>query len=88
MSASVALARLIEDDAAPVGSRVLALRQLDRVPLTLLRRLLVDTANRTTPVPTRLKALATLKYARELQLRRHQPRKRKEPAASANALGI
>jgi hypothetical protein len=38
MSVSTALSRLVEDDAAPVGSRVRALRQLDHPPLALLRR--------------------------------------------------
>jgi hypothetical protein len=87
MSVSTALSRLVEDDAAPVGSRVRALRQLDHPPLALLRRLLVDTT-RTVPIPSRLKAVATLAYARELQLRKHRPRKRKSADSSVNALGI
>jgi hypothetical protein len=87
MSVSTALARLVEDDAAPVGSRVRALRQLDHPPLALLRRLLVDTT-RTVPIPSRLKAVATLAYARELQLRKHRPRKRKSADSLVNALGI
>jgi hypothetical protein len=86
MKVSTALARLAEDDAAPVGARVRALRQLDHPPLALLRRLLVDTT-RTVPIPSRLKAVATLAYARELQLRKHRPRKRKI-AENPNALGI
>lgn len=88
MLASTVLSRLIEDEEASIGARCAALKQLDRPALTLLRRLLVDTDKRTTPVPARLKAIAALKYARELQLRNLKPRKRKETAASANPLGI
>jgi hypothetical protein len=87
MSVSTALARLVEDDNAPQMSRCKALRQLDHPPLALLRRLLVDTAKRAVPVPSRLKAVATLAYARELQLRKHRPRKRKI-VENSNALGI
>jgi hypothetical protein len=88
MSVSTALARLVEDDAAPVGSRVRALRQLDHPSLALLRRLLVDTSKRTILIPSRLRAVATLAYARELQLRKHRPRKRKSADSSVNPLGI
>lgn len=88
MLATTALARLVEDDGAPVGSRVRALRQLDDPPLSMLRRLLVESAKRTVPVPARLKAVAALAYARELQLRKHRPHKRKTAEHSANALGI
>lgn len=86
MSASTALARLVENDSAPTGARVRALRQLDHPPLCVLRRLLVETAKRNVPVPSRLKAVAALAYARELQLRKHHPRKRE--SADSNALGI
>jgi hypothetical protein len=88
MSVTTALARLVEDDAAPVGSRVRALRQLDHPSLSMLRRLLVETSKRTVPVPSRLKAVAALAFARELQLRKHRPRKRKSADSSVNALGI
>jgi hypothetical protein len=88
MTISTALQRLVEDDAAPVGARCRALRQLDHPPLVLLRRLLVDTDKRTRPVPSRLKAVATLAYAREVQLRKHRPRKRKSADGAINALGI
>jgi hypothetical protein len=88
MKVSCALARLVEDANAPVGARVRALRQLDHPSLALLRRLLVDTAKRAVPVPSRLFAVATLAYARELQLRKHRPSKRKSADSSINALGI
>jgi hypothetical protein len=91
MSPKTALARLVEDDGAPVGSRVRALRQLEHPPLILLRRLLVDTAKRTIPVPSRLKAIATLKFATEVQLRKHRKAAKIEPRRKnngANALGI
>jgi hypothetical protein len=88
MSVSTALARLVEDDAAPLMARCKALRQLDHPPLALLRRLLVDTAKRTVTVPSRLRAVAALAYARELQLRKHRPHKQKSADNSVNALGI
>jgi hypothetical protein len=90
MNPDTALKRLVEDDAAPVGSRVRALRQLAHPPLCLLRRLLVDTAKRTKPVPSRLLAIAALKYAFEVEVRKlkrkggHKLGKGDEP----NALGI
>lgn len=87
MLATTALARLVEDEEAPIGARCDALRQLDHPPLTLLRRLLVDTTARAMPVPVRLKSMAALKYARELALRNLKPRKQKL-SSIANPLGI
>jgi hypothetical protein len=91
MKVSTALARLVEDDAAPVGARVRALRQLDHPPLVLLRRLLVDTAKRAIPVPPRVKAVAALKYAHEVQLRKIRASKggrRPRQESVTNPLGI
>jgi hypothetical protein len=92
MKTETALARLAEDEEAPVGSRCNALRQLTHPPLTLLRRLLADTP-RATPVPPKLKAIATLKFAFEVQYRKtrasraaRQPKKQDDSAS--NALGI
>jgi hypothetical protein len=85
MTVRTALCRLIEDEAAPVNSRCHALRQLDRPPLALLRRLLVET-KRLVPVPANLKAIAALAYAKELAMRKLKPRKRK--AVESNSLGI
>jgi hypothetical protein len=64
MSPEKALQRLVEDTAAPVLARCEALRQLAHPPLLLLRRLLVETAKRTKPVPARLRAIAAFAYAR------------------------
>ena len=57
MQPETALARLAEDDQAPVMARVQALRQLVHPPLCLLRRLLVDSAKRTPQVLDRLAGL-------------------------------
>jgi len=91
MSVSCALRRLVEDANAPVGARVRALRQLAHPPLVLLRRLLVDTDKRTIKVPSRLLAVATLKYAAEVEFRKIKKSKsggRRQRQESANALGI
>lgn len=91
MSVSTALARLVEDDGAPVMARSKALQQLAHPPLTLLRRLLVDTAKRTIPVPSRLRAIAALKFAHEVQCRKikaAQGGRRQKQESSTNALGI
>lgn len=97
MSAEIALQRLVGDTQAPVLARCEALRQLARPPLSMLRRLLViprsavELAKRKRPVPARLRAIATLKYTHELQLRKTTPgrsgRRQTEDTAS-NALGI
>jgi hypothetical protein len=63
MSVAAALKRVVEDEAAPCAARVLALKQIPNPPLCLLRRLLVKTANRAKPVPSRLLAVAALAYA-------------------------
>jgi hypothetical protein len=91
MSPETALRRLVEDTAAPVLARCEALRQLAHPPLCLLRRLLVDTSKRAEPVPARLRAIAALAYAREVQLRKHQPAKtgrRQQQEKPSNALGV
>jgi len=86
MSPTAALRRLVEDAGAPCAARVQALRLLPHPPLCLLRRLLVKT-ERNKPVPSRLLAVATLAYAREVALRKIRPVRPPKPAAE-NALGI
>lgn len=94
MLPETALARLAEDDNAPVGARVQALKQLTHPPLCLLRRLLhrsrtTDTSR--APVPSRLLAVAALKYAREVALRKGRPvrpPKLAQASQGSNALGI
>lgn len=86
MKSETALQRLVEDQNAPAPKRCEALKMLARPRLTMLRRLLADIP-RPKPIPSKLKAIAAIAYAKELSLRKHQPRKRK-PAASANPLGI
>jgi hypothetical protein len=55
----------------------------------MLRRLLAETSNRTKPVPSRVRALAALKYAEETQYRKVNAAKAKTLAPqSGNALGI
>ena len=87
MLPETALARLVEDEDAPVRARVQALEQLAHPPLCLLRRLLVDTTKRVKPVPSKVLALAALKYAGEVQFRKIQAAKTAK-AKEPNALGI
>jgi hypothetical protein len=92
MSVETALQRLVEDDAAPIGARVRALRELPHPSLKMLRRLIVDTKTRKRPVPAKVRSLATLRYAEEMRLQnaRREMRAVASPdnAASTNALGI
>jgi hypothetical protein len=89
MSPRSALVRLVEDSEAPIGLRVQALKQIAHPPLVMLRRLIVDTSKRTSPVPAKLRALATIRYASEVAFRKikaGKPKAQDEP--HANALGI
>ncbi|SRR6266567_8915246 len=102
MNPSTALRRVVEDDDAPPMSRWEALNKIPKPPLILLRRLLVKSATRTKPVPSRLYALAALLYAKETELRKQkkkwksavarQPRRneadREPDDGTPNALGI
>jgi hypothetical protein len=89
MSPRSALIRVVEDEEAPTGLRVRALQEIAHPPLVMLRRLIVDTSTRTTPVPARLRAYATIRYAHEVAFRKLKP-KRVKPSANqpTNALGI
>jgi hypothetical protein len=88
MSAKTALQRVIEDEKAPIMVRVRALRQVEHPELAMLRRLLVA-KTRTTPVPAKLKALASLKYVQELSLRKlRKQQKAQSNYKSGNALGV
>jgi hypothetical protein len=91
MNPETALARLAEDANAPLGARVKALQQIAHPSLCLLRRLLVDTVKRVQPVPSKLLAVAALKYAAEIQIRkirRANGSGRKTAENETNALGI
>jgi hypothetical protein len=89
MSPTAALKRVVEDEDAPCAARVLALKQIVHPPLCLLRRLLVKTSKRIKPVPSRLLAVAALKYAFEVQLRKTRPvRPRLAGNDQPNLLGI
>lgn len=61
MHPKTALARVVEDDKVPIMVRYRALEQIANPSLNMLRRLLVKTANGK-PVPSRIRALAALKY--------------------------
>ncbi len=66
-----------------------ALQQLTHPPLCMLRRLLAETSKRVKPVPSKVRALAALKYAQETQYRKMKAAKTKTQAQQAgNALGI
>ena len=91
MQPKSALTRLVEDDEAPIMARCRALQQIDHPELAVLRRLLVETKTRKKPVPSRLKAIASLAYARELELKKMRKRQKAQatqPTQSDNALGI
>jgi len=87
MTPESALERVVDDENAPVMLRCDALRQLAHPPLLLLRRLLVNTAKRNKPVPSRLFAIAALAYAREVELKKIRI-KRKSDEQPRNALGV
>src|SRR4051794_11941338 len=88
------LAKLVEDDRAPIGARVQALKKLPHPGLNMLRRLIIDPKWRKVPVPTRLLAVARLAYAREVALRKIRKQKKLQrpepppPKSPPNALGI
>jgi hypothetical protein len=91
MSEITALTRVVEDPDAPVMARCKSLKSIPHPELAVLRRLLVETKTpRAKPVPSKLKALAALAYAKEMQLKkiRSQQRKLNKPTGSGNALGI
>jgi hypothetical protein len=83
------LTKLVENDNAPIGARVKALKALPHPELNMQRRLVVNTKYRKTPVPARLLAVAILAYAREMQLRkiRKQKKDNAPKSSSTNALG-
>jgi hypothetical protein len=89
MRPETALARLAEDEHAPILARVQALQQLTHPPLCMLRRLLAETSKRIKPVPSKVRALAALKYAQESEYRKLTAAKAKvQVKHSTNALGI
>jgi hypothetical protein len=89
ISSRQALIRVLEDDKAPTKLRIEALRQIPHPPLCVMRRLIAETATRVTPVPSRLKAIVTLAYVREMAFRKAFGKsKAKTETAQVNALGI
>ncbi len=89
MSTRTALTRLVEDDDAPTMKRVRALSLIAHPELSLLRRLLVASKTRQKPVPSKLKAVAALAYAQEMELRNiRKARKTSMDWPRHNALGI
>jgi hypothetical protein len=87
MLPETALSRLAEDDAAPIRARVQALQQLRHPSLCMLRRLLAQTPKRLNPVPSKVRAVAALKYASEVAFRKIKAAKAKA-VVPGNALGI
>ena len=90
ISAKAALIRVLEDDQAPTKLRIEALGQIQHPPLCMLRRLIAETATRATPVPSKLKAIATLRYVQEIAFRKAFPKSKAkaETQTQDNALGI
>ena len=89
MKVSSALARVVEDEEAPAKMRIKALQQIQRPGLNMLRRLLVRSKTNPTKRPSKLLALAALKYA---DAKRAQAlpveRKKSDPSLTGNPLGI
>lgn len=89
MKVSSALARVVEDEEAPAKMRIKALQQIQRPGLNMLRRLLVRSKTNPTKRPSKLLALAALKYAdaKRAQALRVE-RKKSDPSLTGNPLGI
>jgi hypothetical protein len=88
MLPQTALARLAEDEHAPIRARVQALQQLAHPPLCMLCRLLAETSKRVKPVPSKVRALAALKYPQETQSKGQRSKAKTLAPQSGNALGI
>jgi len=86
MKADTALLRVVEDDGAGIMKRVRALEMVERAPMALLRRLILEPKTpRKKPIPSKLRAVAALKYAKQLA-RKKKGEKAKHVAD--NPLGI
>ncbi len=86
MRPETALARTVDDETLSASVRCKALEKLEHPPLELLRRLLVRSKKRKQQ-PSRLVALASLKYAIEIK-RKNARRELKKTWHGHNALGI
>jgi hypothetical protein len=88
MTPRMARVQIIADENAPVRLRIQALKEVHNPPIAMLRRLVAVTAARKLkPVPSRLRALALMRYAQEVERRKikvgHPVKK-----ATVNPLGI
>ncbi len=89
MSSQTALSRVVLDADAPTAARVRALEQIEHPKLAMLRRLLVNSKTRQTPVPSRLRAAAGLAYAKEIELKKRRDAFRmRSEELRPNPLGI
>jgi hypothetical protein len=88
MLPETALARVVEDEGAPITDRVRALRMLNHSPLIMLRRLLHRSRTNPERVPSRLLAAASLAYAKEVAFRKSRPAHTPKHTLTGNALGI
>lgn len=87
MKPESALLRVVEDPKAPIMQRVKALKQVENPPRALLRRLLLEPKTpRAKPIPSKLRAVAALKYAQQCQ--RKKIAQQKPKPVEANPLGI
>ncbi len=87
MKPETALARTVEDERLSALVRYKALEQLEHPPMELLRRLLVRSKKRKKPLPGRLVALASLKYAIAVR-RKNARRELNRTHHGANLLGL
>lgn len=91
MKISSALARAVEDERAPATMRVKALEPIQRPTLNMLRRLLVRSKSNPVKRPSKLLALAALKYAdakRAQALRVARKKQGISSSSASNPLGI
>lgn len=86
MKPETALLRVAEDPQAPIMARVRALQAVEDVPVALLRRLLFQPKTpRAKPIPSKLRAVAAMKY---LDRQRKKMKQEKVKAIGPNPLGI
>jgi len=86
MKVDSALLRVVEDDGAPIMKRVRALEMVENAPMALLRRLLLEPKTpRKKPIPSKLRAVAALKYAKQLARKK---KSEKTKNVGDNPLGI
>ena len=88
MLPETALTRTVADEDVPVMLRYKALQALPHPSLDLLRSLIVRKRSRKKPVPRKLVALASLRYAEECKRRDARLAMKKRERVGPNPLGL